>query len=193
MATTTADLNCADHGALELYPEKVQELTSVLVSCLPCLHRIARRRIGNTADAEDVVQDALVSAYTHVHQFRGQARMSTWLTSIILNSASRTLRRQSRQLRREARDEDFHQFAEIISDSRPSPEEECRRAERAELLAQSVTRLSPTLRRTFQLRDVDGLSIRDTATLLGVPDGTVKARLARARTKLKQHLQGSWP
>ena len=149
--------------------------------------------MGNVADAEDVVQDALLSAYSHVGQFRGQARMSTWLTSIVINSARMRLRRRSwpAGVRLDEQVPDAHAFAKILSDSRPNPEEECRRAERAKLLAHSFRTLSPTLRRTFQLRDVDGLSIRETANLLRIPEGTVKARVARARARLKQMLQQS--
>jgi len=188
MATTVADINCAETGAVHLYHEKVQELTCLISGSLPHLYRMALRRMGNVADAEDVVQDALLSAYSHVEQFRGEARMSTWLTSIVINSAGMTLRRRPRQasVPLDGQQSDAHTFAEILSDPKPNPEEECRRAERAELIAYSFGMLSPTLRRTFQLRHMDGLSIRETAHRLGIPEGTVKARVARARVKLKQ-------
>jgi RNA polymerase sigma-70 factor (ECF subfamily) len=191
MATTVADLNCAGSGTVQLYHEKVQELTCLISGSLPFLYRTALRRMGNVADAEDAVQDALLSAYSHVEQFRGQARMSTWLTSIVINSAGMKLRRRSRQasVPFDGQESDAHRLAEVLSDSRPNPEEECRRAERAELVAHSFRTLSPTLRRTFQLRHMDGLSIRETADRLGIPEGTVKARVARARARLKQLVQ----
>jgi RNA polymerase sigma-70 factor (ECF subfamily) len=175
----------------DLYHEKVQELTCLISGSLPYLYRTALRRMGNLADAEDVVQDALLSAYSHVEQFRGQARMSTWLTSIVINSARMRLRRQLRQasVPLDGQQSDANTSAEILSDSKPNPEEEFRRKERAELLAHSFRTLSPTLRRTFQLRHMDGLSIRETADRLGIPEGTVKARVARARAKLKQLLK----
>jgi RNA polymerase sigma-70 factor (ECF subfamily) len=193
MATTVADINCAGSGAVHPYYKEVQELTCLISGSLPYLHRTALRWMGNVADAEDVVQDALLSAYLHVEQFRGEARMSSWVTSIVINSARMRLRRRSRQTSApfDGQEPDAHPFVEILSDSRPNPEEECRRAERAELLARSFRMLSPILRRTFQLRDVDGLSIRETSHLLGIPEGTVKARVARARAKLKQLLQKS--
>jgi RNA polymerase sigma factor (sigma-70 family) len=193
MSTTLADIYCAESGPVQLYHKKVQELTCVITRSLPYLYRTALRWMGNVADAEDVVQDALLSAYSHVEQFRGEARMSSWLTSIVINSARMRLRRRSRQasVPLDGQEPDAHTFAEILSDSRSNPEEECRRAERAELLARSFRMLSPILRRTFQLRDVDGLSIRETAHLLGIPQGTVKARVARARARLKQLLQKS--
>ena len=191
MSTTLADIYCAESGAVHLYDKKAQELTCLISGSLPYLHRTALRWMGNVADAEDVVQDALLSAYSHVEQFRGEARMSSWLTSIVINSARMRLRRRSRlaSVPLDPQEPDAHALEEILPDRRPNPEEECRRAERAELLARSFRMLSPVLRRTFQLRDVDGLSIRETATLLGVPEGTVKARGARARAKLKQLLR----
>ncbi len=191
MATTVADINCAGSGAVHPYHNKVQELTCLINRSLPYLYRTALRWMGNVADAEDVVQDALLSAYSHVEQFRGQSLMSTWLTSIVINSARMRLRRQSRQasVPLEGQEPDSQTFVEILSDSRPNPEEECRRTERTELLTHSFRMLPPILRRTFQLRHMDGLSIRETAHRLGIPEGTVKARVARARAKLKQLVQ----
>lgn len=75
---------------------------------------------------------------------------------------------------------------DMVSDTRPGPEEAYRRRQIAETVAHATLRLSPALLTTFRLRDVDGLSIRETARFLGVPTGTVKARLARARRKLRQ-------
>ena len=79
---------------------------------------------------------------------------------------------------------------DILSDTRPGPEEAYREREIAETLAHATSRLSPTLRTTLQLRDIDGLSIQ-TADLLGVPTGTVKARLARARMRVREAMSKS--
>src|SRR5580698_8082918 len=133
--------------------------------------RSAFRYLGNAADAEDAVQDALLSAYTHLSEFRGQARISTWLSAIVINSARMQLRRRSRQ-------------PQLPLDEQ-SPEEACRGAELAEPVHRLLRQLSPTLRRAFELRELDGLTIRETANVLGVAEGTVKAQLARARTKLR--------
>src|SRR5258705_2280728 len=73
-----------------------QQLEQVLASGLPPLYRRAYRILGNAADAEDAVQDALLAAYTHLNQFRGQAQISTWLTTIVLNCARMQLRRRPR-------------------------------------------------------------------------------------------------
>ena len=75
-----------------------QQLEQILASGLPPLYRRAYRILGNAADAEDAVQDALLAAYTHLDQFRGQAQLSTWLTTILLNCARMQLRRRLRHV-----------------------------------------------------------------------------------------------
>jgi RNA polymerase sigma-70 factor (ECF subfamily) len=191
MATTAIEIN-TDAVAGECYQRRVQELTEVIASYSFRFRRIALGHLGNAADAEDAVQDALLSALMHVHQFKERAKMSTWLTTIVINSARMKLRRRSPHVQvalDEPCSEQNLSSADMVSDTRPDPEEVYRRRQIAETLAHATLRLSPTLRTTFRLRDVDGLSIRETAQLLGVPTGTVKARLARARMRLRQVIQ----
>ena len=140
--------------------------------------RSAFRYLGNAADAEDAVQDALLSAYKHLSKFRGQARISTWLSAIVINSARMQLRRRSRQPHVPLHEQSPEHRGQ-------TPEEACRGAELAEHVHRLLRQLSPTLRRAFQLRELDGLTIRETSNVLGVAEGTVKAQLARARTKLR--------
>jgi len=167
-----------------------QQLEQILARGLPPLYQRAYRMLGNAADAEDAVQDAFLAAYTHLHQFRGQAQISTWLTTIVLNSARLQLRRRPRHVH-VSLDESTGKLqplsvSERIADHRPNPEDEYRESELSARLTHLHGQLSPTLRRTFQLRDIDRLSIRETARILGVPIGTVKARSARARKRLKE-------
>src|SRR6266403_1319987 len=188
MAATSLQLN-PEPIAVKCYQSNVQELTDVIKQHSARFRRIALGHLSNVADAEDAVQDALLSALTHVHQFRGQAKMSTWLTTIVINSARMKLRRRLTSVQLALDETDGQQDLSLentVSDTRPGPEETYRKREIAETLAQATSRLSPTLRTTFQMRDVDGLSIRETADLLGVPTGTVKARLARARVRLRE-------
>jgi hypothetical protein len=84
----------------------------------------------------------------------------------------------------EEQGEDGLTFSERLPDSKPSPEEVCSAAEARDQLVAGVRQLSPKLRRTLQLRDIDGLTTKEAALVLGVPQGTVKAQLARARAKL---------
>ena len=170
--------------------ENARKFDDVLSRCLPSFHRRAFRYLGNAADAEDAVQNALLSAYKHLDQFKGVAQMSTWLTAIVTNSARMHLRRRPRQVHLSL-DERFgeeHEFSlsDLLPAGEPSPEDESRTAELHRNLLRSVAQLSPPLRKTFQLRELDGLSTSETAHILGVPDGTVKAQLARARAKLRR-------
>jgi len=170
-----------------------QEMQDVLSRCLPLFYRRAHWHLGNAADAEDAVQDALLSAYKHLDQFKGQAQMSTWLTAIVTNSARMQLRRRLRQVHLSLDDrfeeEEGNPLAERLAHQGPSPEDECQNSELHGRLMQLVSQLSPPLRNAFHLRALDGLTTSEAAHILGVPDGTVKARLARARAKLKHLLQ----
>jgi RNA polymerase sigma-70 factor (ECF subfamily) len=165
--------------------ERAQELNNVVSRYLPMFYKRAFRFLGNATDAEDAVQDALLSAYKHLDQFRGQAQLSTWLTTIVTNAARMQLRRRGSHLSLdEEQGEDGLTFSEQLADSKPSPEEICSTAEAQDRLIEGVNQLSPKLRQAFQLRDIDGLTTKETALVLGVPPGTVKAQLARARAKL---------
>jgi len=167
-----------------------QQLEQILTSGMQSLYRRAYRILGNAADAEDAVQDALLAAHTHLDQFRGQAQISTWLTAIVLNCARLHRRRRLRHVQMSldecTADLQPVSVSERLADHRPNPEDECAESELSARLTHLHSYLSPTLRRTFQLRDVDGLSIRETARILGVPTGTVKAQSARARKRLKE-------
>lgn len=169
-----------------VFGECAQELDNVVSRYLPMLYKRAFRFLGNATDAEDAVQDALLSAYKHLGQFRGQAQLSTWLTTIVTNAARMQLRhrRGGYLWLDEQQGEDGLTFSERLPDSKPSPEEVCSTAEARDRLVEGVKQLSPRLRKAFQLRDIDGLTTKEAALVLGVPPGTVKAQLARARAKL---------
>lgn len=159
------------------------------------LYRSAFRYLGNSADAEDAVQDALLSACKHLGQFRGQTQMSTWLTAIVVNSARMQLRKRRRQnnvsLDEIPRTQDPCSLSERLSDGALSPEEMCRRTQLAERVLELAGQLPPPLRTPFQMRELDGLTIRETADMLGITGGAVKARTARARTKLRRLISKS--
>ena len=195
MGTTVAALDDAPDELASHHQNGAEELTNIFVDRWLSLYRIAMRQLENRADAEDAVQDAFLSAYTHLHQFKRQARMSTWVTRILINSARMKLRRRPRTahvaLTDHSRDHDSEQVLEILRDGRPNPEEVTQRNEFTDRAVRFTALISPTLRRTFQLRDVYGLSIRETARILGVANGTVKAQSARARAKLKLLMQNS--
>jgi RNA polymerase sigma-70 factor, ECF subfamily len=182
---TTSSDSCMDVSG---HQRAVLEMKEVLSRRLPSFYRCALRLLGNAADAEDAVQEALLAAYRHIDQFRGQSQMTTWLTAIVRNCALMQLRKRSCQillpLDQETGGEEKYLIWERLADTRPSPEEEYRNLELGTRVQECAGRLSPTLRRTFQLRVLMGLSIFETARILKLPNGTVKAQLARARAKI---------
>jgi RNA polymerase sigma-70 factor, ECF subfamily len=152
------------------------------------LYRTAYRLLGSHEDAEDAVQDGLLSALKHLKSFAGRAKASTWLTRIVINAALMCLRRR-RTLRfisidqRRPLDGDLP-LANMVADEGPGPDEAFAREEELRILANKITGLPFGLRRAFWLRYVEGLSIAETAQELSLAEGTVKARLYRARVKL---------
>ena len=98
MQATAAYIGNEQHLNVLAPEEKTRELQEAFSRSLPLLRRTAYRYLGNEADAEDAVQDALLSAYKHLDQFRGQAQMSTWLVAIVSNCARMQLRRRPRQI-----------------------------------------------------------------------------------------------
>jgi RNA polymerase sigma-70 factor (ECF subfamily) len=179
-------------GPLEIPGSEVitQTFGDILSRRLVSFHRKAYRMLGNQADAEDIVQDALLAAYTHLDQFKGQSEMSTWLTAIVHNCALQHLRKRRRHaylfLDEPTREPEAVSGSEQLADHRPNPEDECQHSELSTRLTHLYSQLSPTLSRTFRLRDIEGLSIGETARVLRIPQGTVKAQSARARQKLKK-------
>jgi len=173
--------------------DATREMQDVVTRYLPRFHRDAYRHLGNAADAEDAVQDAMLAAYVHLDQFRGQAQMSTWLTSIVTNCARMHLRRRPRRphvsLDEPCGDDREYSLTDRLPDPRPSPEDECRNTELRGHIVQAVGQLSPSLQRTYQLCGLNGLSLKEAALALGVAEGTVKAQMSRARAKLTRLLR----
>lgn len=164
------------------------EMQNVLSCYLPRFYRSAYRQLGNSADAEDAVQDALLAAHKHLDQFKGEAQLSTWLSAIVMNCARMQLRSRPRQphvsLDEPIGEDQDYCLCDRLADSGLTPEEECRNSELRRCLLESVAQLSPPLRRAFELRELQGSSVKETAQALGLAEGTVKAQLSRARAKL---------
>lgn len=170
-----------------------EEMNKIFSRWRASFFKSAYRFLENSADAEDAVQDALLSAYKHIDQFRGDAQMSTWLTAIVSNSARMQLRRRSRQMHvsldEPIGEEQEYTLSDQLADRRPSPEDECQDSELRARVKNLAMRLSPPLRMAFKLRDLDGLTTSEAARVLGLAEGTVKAQLARARAKLRRLLR----
>jgi len=134
-----------------------------------------------------------LSAYKHLDQFKGTAKMTTWLTTIVTNSALTQLRRRSRHphvsLNEKLNGEQDYFLSDTLVESRPSPEDECASSESHGFLTRFLSELSPSLRRVIQLRYMDGLTIREAADVLGVSRGTLKSNVSWARSKLKRMMR----
>jgi len=192
MQETPLSIGSEQHLDVYILEKEAQEMKDVLTRSMPSFYRRAYRYLGNAADAEDAVQDALLSACRHLDQFKGQSKMSTWLTTIVINSALTQLRRRPRQIHMSLDDqfdaEPGYCVSDRLADQRPSPEDECIKSDLHGHLMHFVEELPPSLNRAFQLRDLDGMTISEAAHILGVADVTVKAQVSRARARLKQLL-----
>ena len=159
------------------------------------LYRTALAVTRNAADAEDVVQEALLRAYEHLEQFRGEARFPTWLTQITLNTARMRLRKEHLSLW-ESLDEpiatDDGWVQRDVVEWRENPEELYSRGETEQILHQALRGLPRAYREVLVLRDIQLLSTQETADVLGISLANVKTRLLRARLQLRDRLSASF-
>jgi len=153
--------------------------------------RIAQHITQNREDAEDVVQDAFLKAYSNLAQFQGQSKFYTWLVRIAVNEALMKLRRR-RPERTVSLDEevktDEDSVPREVADWSPNPEQQYSQAELREILSKTIQGLPPGFRTVFVLRDVEGLSTEETAEALDLSIPAVKSRLLRARLQLRERL-----
>ncbi|AYH44811.1 RNA polymerase sigma factor [Azoarcus sp. DN11] len=149
------------------------------------LFRVARSILRDDAEAEDAVQDGYIEAHRALAGFRGESQLSTWLTRIVVNQA--LARRRAR--RPEASDIALDTLVDEGSDDIiQTPETEAMRAELRRIIEASIDRLPEGHRTVFMLRAVEGLSVDETATVLGISAGNAKVRFLRARAQLREAL-----
>lgn len=158
----------------------------------PLVYRLALRMLGNPQDAEDVLQETFIKVYQHLDSFNGHSRLSTWIYRIATNETLMLLRkRKGKDISLDVSDgasgEEMQEPLEIIDWSH-LPEDKLLDREVRSFLEQAVDSLSEGLRAVFLLRDVHGLSIRETAEALEISEVAVKTRLSRARLKLREAL-----
>lgn len=157
------------------------------------LYRVARTILHDNAEAEDAVQDAYLRAFTGLKDFRGEAGLGTWLTRIAVNESLGRLRRRRKS---EPLDDAAPSWrtaeAEILvfpGAQRPmNPEQSLAIGEVRHLLERAIDDLPPAFRIVFVLRDIEGLSVEETADQLDLAEATVKTRLYRARRRLRKSL-----
>ncbi len=153
------------------------------------IYRVARAIVKDEDEAEDVMQQAYINAFTHLHQFEERSQFATWLTRITLNEAfGRRRKMQSESLARVPSDlrEDSGAFMESITSPQPDPERQAYAQELHRVLEEAVETLPATYRTVFMLRDVEGLSTSETGEGLGLGEEAVKTRLHRARAMIRR-------
>lgn len=152
------------------------------------LYRIARGVVRNDGDAEEIVQEAYLSAFTHLEAFRGDSSLATWLSRIVINEALGRLRKRRRASDATA---SIIQDAHIIRfplSTNADPERAMAQRQILQLIEQATDQLPDVYRIVFVARVIEGLSAEETAVLLDIRPETVKTRLHRARHLLRKHL-----
>ena len=155
------------------------------------IYRLGLNITGNPEDAEDVLQEAFLKAFENLPKFREDSRFYTWIVRIAVNQALMKLRKR-RTDKSVSLDDPIEEDGEVIprdfADWKPNPEELLGRTETREVLEKAIQDLPPSFRTVFTLRDVEGLSTEETAEMLGLTISAVKARLFRARLRLREDL-----
>ena len=159
------------------------------------LFRVARAILKDAADAEDVLQEAYLTAYRHIADFRADAKLTTWLTRIVINKAL-ALRRKRHRDRNVVHLNEMRPDASrgagygVLDEPAESPEQSTTRADVRRLLERKIDELPVAFRSVFALRELEELSVVETAECLSIPAATVRSRLFRARRMLRESLAG---
>jgi RNA polymerase sigma-70 factor (ECF subfamily) len=155
------------------------------------IYRLGMKILGNEQDAEDILQETFIKSFRSIADFEARSSLSTWLYRIATNEALMLLRKrkptQDLVIQDEGADEDDIEPVEIV-DWCCLPEEEMLSTESRTFLEKAVQVLSPSLRLVFLMRDVEGLSIKETADILDLTESAVKVRLMRARLRMREEL-----
>ena len=154
------------------------------------LYRTARAILKDDSGAEDALQEAYVAAYRHIGEFRGDAAISTWLTRIVVNQALQALRKTRRERVVVPFDEtpDGARTMDIADAPSGTPENMMLRAEMRRLVEGKIDELPESYRTVFMLREVEDMTVDETAAALGIPGATVRSRLFRAKARLRESL-----
>ena len=157
------------------------------------LFRVARAILRDDAEAEDAVQDAYLQIYRKLHEFRGDSQISTWLTRVVVNAALMRARKQKRAvvvpLQKPGAAGAPDTPIELEDRQAASPSQMTFRAEVRKILERRIDELPLAFRTVFVMRDVQDMSVHETADALGIPEPTVRTRLFRARAMLREALQ----
>lgn len=152
------------------------------------LYRLARGIVGRASEAEDVVQEAYVHAFRSLETFRGDSALSTWLSRIVINEALGRLRKQKREGKVTNLDAAQAEIIQFPGNASDDPERTMAQRQILHLVEEATDHLPATFRAVFVARVIEGLSMEETAELLGIKPETVKTRLYRARQMVRKEL-----
>lgn len=161
---------------------------ALMRQCNRRLYRIARSVVRDDSEAEDVLQAAYGLAFTNLREFRGESNICTWLARIVLNEALGRLRRQDEVDHISMQDQQGARSLSLV-DKQPDPERMVAQREIQHLLVRAIDHLPQDFRMVLVMRTIEGMSVEETAKLLGIRPETVKTRLHRARAILKARLE----
>jgi RNA polymerase sigma-70 factor (ECF subfamily) len=185
------DENSQDFSLEALRAGDRSELARVVEAYSGQIYRLAIKMLGTPQDAEDVLQNTFLKAIQHFPTFEGRSSISTWLYRIAANEALMILRKQKPEVPvpgEDEADEDDDYLPVQFVDWSSLPEAELISSEAHTYLDSAIQQLSEKLRMVFVLRDLEGLSIRETGEVLGLTETAVKTRLLRARLQLREQL-----
>ena len=167
------------------------EFARLVETYSPMIYRLGLKMLNNPQDAEDILQETFIKAYKHIAKFDGRSNVSTWLYRIATNEALMSLRRKLPEATSfenpSVYDTEPQEPLQIV-DWCCLPEEEFLTSEGRARLDKAAERLPANLRVVFVLRDIEGLSTRETAEVLEISEMAVKTRLSRARLRLREDL-----
>ena len=157
------------------------------------LYRVARAILKNESEAEDALQDAYLDAFRHIGEFRGNAALGTWLTRIVVNHALMRVRKHKRDrvvvpFADPTSGDPAPAEADVADETRESPPMTVIRGEIRRILEQRIDELPVAFRTVFVMRDVEDMTVEETAACLAIPPATVRTRLFRARALLRAAL-----
>lgn len=159
------------------------------------LYRTARSILRDDAEAEDCVQDAYLRAIAAIGEFRGEARLATWLTRIVVNEALARLRRSRRGAEVIRLEGDLPGVEAALDEAvspQSNPEAEAMQSQARRILESRIDELPDAFRTVFVLRAVEEMSVEETAAALGIPEATVRTRFFRARGLLRESVARSF-
>lgn len=181
---TTLDLDALQHKDKQAFAELVDQNSERI-------YRLALKMTGNSQDAEDVLQETFIKAFNHIESFEGRSKVSTWLYRIAVNESLMLLRKRKDgiiDIDAGVKTDNGDILPRQIIDWCCLPEKELMSGEAREHIKQAIRKLSDANRAAFLLRDVEGLSTRETAKALDISESAVKVRLMRARMQLREDL-----